>query len=50
MKIAIIDKAPSKNNYSKYFEFEFELFHMSSVPITKLLKNTLIWKYIPLYY
>jgi DNA polymerase I-like protein with 3'-5' exonuclease and polymerase domains len=39
MKIAIIDKAPSRNNYSKYFEFEFELFHMSSVPITKLLKK-----------
>lgn len=39
MKIAIIDKNPSKNDYSKYFEFEFELFHMSSVPITKLLKR-----------
>lgn len=39
MKIAIIDKAPSKNNYSKYFSFEFELFHMSNVPISKLLKK-----------
>jgi DNA polymerase I-like protein with 3'-5' exonuclease and polymerase domains len=39
MKVAIIDKAPSRNNYSKYFDFEFELFHMSSVPITKLLKK-----------
>ena len=39
MKIAIIDKAPSRNDYSKYFDFEFELFHMSSVPITKLLKK-----------
>lgn len=39
MKIAIIDKAPSRNDYSKYFNFEFELFHMSSVPITKLLKK-----------
>jgi DNA polymerase I-like protein with 3'-5' exonuclease and polymerase domains len=38
-KIAIIDKAPSKNNYSKYFDFEFDLFHMSSVPIQKLLKK-----------
>lgn len=38
-KIAIIDKAPSKNDYSKYFDFEFDLFHMSSVPITKLLKK-----------
>ena len=39
VKVAIIDKAPSKNNYSKYFDFEFELFHMSSVPIPKLLKR-----------
>lgn len=39
MKIAVIDKAPSRNDYSKYFEFDFELFHMSSVPITKLLKK-----------
>ena len=38
-KIAIIDKAPSKNNYSKYFDFKFDSFHMSSVPITKLLKK-----------
>lgn len=38
-KIAIVDKAPSKNNYSKYFDFEFDLYHMSSVPITKLLKK-----------
>ena len=38
-KIVIIDKAPSRNNYKKYFNFDFELFHMSSVPITKLLKK-----------
>jgi DNA polymerase I-like protein with 3'-5' exonuclease and polymerase domains len=37
--IAIIDKAPSKNDYSKHFDFDFDLFHMSSVPITKLLKK-----------
>lgn len=37
--IAIIDKAPSKVNYKNYFDFEFDLFHMSSVPITKLLKK-----------
>ena len=37
--IAIIDKAPSKNDYSKHFNFKFEVFHMSSVPITKLLKK-----------
>jgi DNA polymerase I-like protein with 3'-5' exonuclease and polymerase domains len=38
-KIAIVDKAPSRNDYSKYFDFEFEQFHMSSVPIQKLLKK-----------
>jgi len=39
MKIVIIDKAPSRNDYSKYFDFEFEHFHMSSVPVQKLLKK-----------
>ena len=39
MKVAIIDKAPSRNNYSKYFDFEYEHFHMSSIPIQKLLKK-----------
>lgn len=38
-KIAVIDKAPSRVNYKEHFNFEFELFHMSSVPITKLLKK-----------
>lgn len=38
-KIAIVDKAPSRTDYSKYFDFEFEQFHMSSVPIQKLLKK-----------
>lgn len=38
-KIAIIDKAPSRNDYSKYFDFEFDLFHMSSIPVAKLLKK-----------
>jgi hypothetical protein len=40
-RVAIIDKAPSRNNYSTYFSFEFEQFHMSEVPITKQLKSTL---------
>lgn len=39
MHVAIIDKAPSRVDYKKYFDFEFELFHMSSVPIPKLLKK-----------
>ena len=38
-KIAVIDKAPSRNKYESYFKFDFDLFHMSSVPITKLLKK-----------
>lgn len=39
MKIAVIDKAPSRTNYQQYFKFDFELFHMSSKSITKLLKK-----------
>lgn len=39
MKIAIIDKAPNRTKYSDYFEFEYDHFHMSSKPITKLLKK-----------
>lgn len=38
-KIAIVDKAPSRTDYSKYFDFEFDLYHMSSVPVQKLLKK-----------
>ena len=38
-KIAVVDKAPGKTNYSKYFDFEFDLHHMSSVPVQKLLKK-----------
>jgi DNA polymerase I-like protein with 3'-5' exonuclease and polymerase domains len=39
MKIAVIDKAPNRTRYSDYFEFEFDHYHMSSIPITKLLKK-----------
>jgi DNA polymerase I-like protein with 3'-5' exonuclease and polymerase domains len=39
MKIALIDKAPNRTRYSDYFEFEFTHYHMSSVPVTKLLKK-----------
>jgi len=38
-KIALIDKAPNRTRYSDYFQFEFDHYHMSSVPITKLLKK-----------
>lgn len=39
MKIAVIDKAPNRTRYSDYFQFEFDHYHMSSKPITKLLKK-----------
>ena len=39
MKIAVIDKAPNRTRYNDYFEFDFDHFHMSSKPITKLLKK-----------
>lgn len=39
LKIALIDKAPSRTDYSTHFNFEFEQFHMSSVPVQKLLKK-----------
>jgi len=38
-KIALIDKAPNRTRYSDYFQFEFDHYHMSSIPITKLLKK-----------
>lgn len=39
MKIALIDKAPNRTRYKDYFEFDFDHYHMSSIPITKLLKK-----------
>lgn len=39
MKIALIDKAPNRTRYSDYFDFDFDHYHMSSIPITKLLKK-----------
>jgi len=39
LKIAIIDKCPSKVDYSKYFDFDFEHFHLSSVYLQKILKK-----------
>lgn len=39
MKIAVIDKAPSKNRYKEHFNFEFDEYHMSSIPLPKLLKK-----------
>ena len=39
MKIALIDKCPSKVNYEKYFDFEFDHYHLSSVYLQKILKK-----------
>lgn len=39
MKIAIIDKAPSSANYNKYFSFNFDLYHLCSRKLTKVLKK-----------
>ena len=39
MKVALIDKAPNRTKYKEYFSFDFDHYHMSSVPITKLLKK-----------
>jgi len=38
-QVALIDKAPNRTRYSEYFPFEFDHYHMSDVPITKLLKK-----------
>ena len=39
MRIAVIDKCPSKVNYEKYFDFEFDHYHLSSVYLQKILKK-----------
>lgn len=38
MKICIVDKAPSRNRYEDYFDFEFDLMHLCSENKTKILK------------
>ena len=38
-EIAIVDKAPSGVNYRKYFDFDFDHYHLSSKKIKKLLKR-----------
>lgn len=46
-KVALIDKAPNRTRYSDYLTFEFDHFHMSEVPITKLLKKDVTLKFDP---
>jgi DNA polymerase I-like protein with 3'-5' exonuclease and polymerase domains len=46
-RVALIDKAPNRTRYAQYFPFEFEHFHMSDVPITKLLKKDVTLEFDP---
>jgi DNA polymerase I-like protein with 3'-5' exonuclease and polymerase domains len=46
-RVALIDKTPNRTNYKEYFPFEFEHFHMSQVPITKLLKKDVTLEFDP---
>ena len=38
-KVAVIEKCPSKNKYENFFEFEFDLYRLSSVYREKVLKK-----------
>jgi DNA polymerase I-like protein with 3'-5' exonuclease and polymerase domains len=38
-KIALIDKVPTKTDYTKFFPFEFDHFHLSSIFLPKVLKK-----------
>lgn len=46
-RVALIDKAPNRTRYSDHFPFEFEHFHLSDVPITKLLKKDVTLEFDP---
>lgn len=46
-KVALIDKAPNRTRYADHFPFEFDHFHMSQVPITKLLKKDVTLEFDP---
>ena len=46
-KVALIDKAPNRTRYADHFPFEFDHFHMSQVPITKLLKKDVTLDFDP---
>ena len=39
MKIAVIDKCPSNIKYQNYFDFEFDLYHLCSKKLPKILKK-----------
>ena len=46
-QVALIDKAPNRTRYNEYFPFEFDHYHMSNVPITKLLKKDVTLEFDP---
>lgn len=46
-KVALIDKAPNRTRYQDHFPFKFDHFHMSQVPITKLLKKDVTLEFDP---
>ena len=45
--VALIDKAPSRTNYSKYIDFDFDHMHMSDIPVKKLLKKDITLEFDP---
>jgi len=49
MKISIIDKKPSCADYSKYFDFDFDSYHLTDDPeIEKVLKANITLDYAPI--
>jgi len=38
-RVAIVDKCPSNTNYTKFFDFEFDVLHLSDVKKDKILKK-----------
>lgn len=38
-RICLVDKCPIKTDYKKYFDFDFDLYHLSSVYLQKVLKK-----------
>ena len=49
MKISIIDKKPSCADYSKYFDFDFDVYHLTDDPdVEKVLKAKITLDYAPI--
>jgi len=39
MRIAVVDKNPTQTRYNNFFDFDFDMFHLSSIKVKKLLKK-----------